>query len=513
MSEKFLIKFFTKLKPLDFKKDKFLLAFYKFYKKEKSDNLFECYIEYITRNSDFKEEERELNLQKLYDDIKTAILAPTKADKPNATYESAYTDSPAEKEVPVAKPVKGPISKTKALDTLSDFIKQSFIITYEDPDKEFDEKDEAFMESTTTNIIDEIQLDGRVLPEPKKDVIFGQRSDMLNIWQNTRQRCQVMIENEQLHRLVSKIFYIDCSKLTSSNVLDSKVVTETKAAKTEKRGIFATPDETPQVVTQASAQAYTQAVIKPVKQQTLNTVLLMTDDRKETILPVENFVACYSDAAYNTMITLSNNHPLQEVTTRVRQKNKSIYICSGSQNICGGNADQGIDVAESMLYMTSSYSISLERALHAFPLKPTEVILCPNVLVFKDTNYKFLDTNLWQKIAVMNMPCKYRPKTNIKDPPQDECEMDPRLYDPKTEMSPSDYDKIKTNLVGSIEASLFFGYDTIIIDDLSISDNWLPAYQIAKIIREVTIMFKGRVREFVICAHKAKSFNVLKLFI
>lgn len=509
MSEKFLIKFFAKLVPADFKKDKFLQAFHKFYKKEKSDNLFECYVEYITRNSDFKEDERDIRLRKLYDDMKTAILAPNTVDKPAATYDTAYTSTG---EVPVqpVKPTTGKISKTKALDTLSDFIKQSFIITYDDPDKEFDEKDEAFMESTTTNIIDEIRSDGRVLPEPKKDVIFGQRSDMLNIWQNTRQRCQVMMENEQLFRLVSKIFYIDCGHFTSCNK-SAAIVPSTSVSK--KQGIFASPDIVPQNVTQVSGKAYVPVAIKPVSQKTMNTVLLTTDDGTETILPVESFVSCYSNATYNTLVTLSNNHPVQEITTRTKQKNKSIYICSGSQNICGGNADQGLDVAESMLYMVSSYSISLERALHAFPIKSTEVILCPNVLVFKDTNYKFLDTSQWQKIAVLMSPGKYRPKTNLKDPPQNDCELDVRLYDLKTEMYAADYDRIKANLVGSIETSLFFGYDTIIIDDLSISDNWLPAHQIAKIIREVAGMFKGRVRELVVCANKSKSFNVLKLYI
>lgn len=518
MSEEFLVKLFKKLKPVDFKKDKFLQAFHKFYKKEKSDNLFECYMEYITRNSDFKEEERELGLRKIHDDIKRAILAPVKKDNVTTTYESAYTTNTQTSTTDTQsastskKITKGPISKTKALDCLSDFIKQSFIITYEDPDKEFDEKDEAFMESTTTNIIDEIHSDGRVLPEPKKDVVFEQRSDMLNIWQNTRQRCQIMMENEQLLKLISKVFYIDCSKLTVSDVATESVIIS-KPIQTEKKGLFVTPDDVPQQVTQKSSKATNYANVKPLVQQSIETVLLMTDNGKETILPIETFVACYTGTVYNTSVTLSNNYPLQEVMARSKQKLKSIYICSGSQNICGGNADQGIDVAESMLYMTSSYSISLEKTLHAFPLKTGEIVLCPNVLVFKDTNYKLLDTNQMQKIAVMNMPCKYRPKTNLKDPPQNDCEMDERLYDPKTEMSIVDYNRIKTNLIGSIETSLFFGYDTIIIDDLSISDNWLPAYQIAKILREVTMMFKGRVREFVVCANRAKSFNVLKLYL
>lgn len=503
MSEKFLIKFFAKLKPADFKKDKFLQAFHKFYRKEKSDSLFECYIEYITKNTDFKEDERDLSLRKLYDDMKAAIMTPT-VGVSTSTYESAYTNETAVINKPATS---GKISKSRALDVLSDFIKQSFIITYDDPDKEFGEKDEAFMESTTCNIIDEIQSDGRALPDPKPDAVFGQRSDMLNIWQNTRQRCMVMMENQQLHRLVSKVFYIDSGVFTDTKTNVSKNVNTQPV----RQGLFVSQDIVPVHVVQKSTQLYTPIAVKPIKQETLSTVLLTTDDGRETILPVENFISCYSNATYNTIISLSNNHPIQEITKQTKLKNKSIYICSGSQNICGGNADQGIDIAESMLYMTSSYSISLEKTLHAFPIKSTEVIICPNVLVFKDTDYKFLDTNHWQKIAVMMAPCKYRPKTNLVQ--QNECEMDVRLYEPGAELSQQDYDRIKTNLVGGIETSLFFGYDTIVIDDLSISDNWLPAHQIAKIIASVVNLFKGRVLEFIICANKAKSFNVLKLYL
>lgn len=492
MSEKFLNKFFAKLTIKDFKKDKFLLAFHKFYRKEKSTSrdLLQCYTEYITRNSDFKEEDRGACLRKLYDDIKNSILEPDKPDKPAETYESAYTDigsisgvdgvagnvDQADKPIKQkGKPTTVKLSKTKALDVLSDFIKQSFIITYEDPEKEYDEKNEDFMNATTTNIIDEIQLDGRKLPVPKKDVVFGQRSVMLGIWQDTRKRCVDLIENPQLFKLLSKMFYLDLSCAVNEE-------------------------------------------LKPVSLATLNTVHLTTDDKKETILPVENFVPNYTLAVYNTATSLSNNHPLQEVLNKSKQKNKSIYICSGSQNICGGNADQGIDVAESMLYMTSSYSVAMERSLHAFPISKTQAILCPNVLIFKDVNYEILPVEKWEKVAVMMTPCKYKPKVKIykadpSDPDQDDCLMDERLYDARTKLTKVDIDRIKSNLIGSIETALFFGYDTIVLDDSGIEDNWLPAHSIAKITKEVVGMFSGRVKEFIICANKSKSFNVFRLYI
>jgi hypothetical protein len=467
MSEKFLNKFFTQLSVDDFKKDKFLLGFYKFYrkeKKEKGSNLFECYTEYITRNKDFDENKRDSCIRDIYDDIKHNMLKPNEIVDPNKIKADPFTEEP------IAKPAitgKVKLKKSKAMAVLSDFIKESFIITNENPDQEYTVLDQEYMENSTTNIVSEILEDGRTLPNPKKDVVFGKRDIMMNIWCDTKKKWEAFQDNKELLELFNKIFFID----TSVFVTESKV---------------------------------------PIKQPHINTIELLTERKKEVILPLEKFVACYSNKNYNTITTLTNNYPLEDLTYQFMLKNKTIYICSGSQNICGGNADQGIDILESMLYMTTTYSITIERANKAFPLTRSQVVVCPNVLIIKDTSYNMLPVNKWKKVSIMNAPCKYKPKTNLVD--QDSNGLDMRLYDSKTELMYADAERIRSCLMGAIETALFLGYDTIILDDRGVEDNWLPAHAIAKIIKSVIGAFRGRLKEVVISVNKANSFNVFKYY-
>lgn len=478
MSEKFLVQLFSKLKEADFKKSKYLIGFYKYYqdeKKKKQDpvTLFECYIEYITRNVEHKDNEKNENLKKLYDDIKKSILKASR----NAEKDDGRK---------VAK-----INMKQVTKILSRFIEDSSIIVYEDPEQEYTEKDEEFMENVTGNIMDdimeEVKKSGRKLPEPKPDIEFGQRNEMLAIWQDTRKKCEELLANEQLANLLTKIFYIDVGKFCSVNK---------PASQSQIDSILLQSDLIPQI----------EHEIKPdgTKSFKVNYV-------KEDILKSNNFASCYSKAKYNTNITLTNNQPIDDLLLFSKKKQKAIYVCSGSQNICGGNADQGINCTESMLYMTSSYSIALEKATHAYPLGATHSIICPNVLVFKDTKYRNLNMSEWQKVAIMNLPCKYKPDTNIKDLFKKDI-VDDRLYATSTTISPEHVTQIKSSLIGGIELALFFGYDTIVLDDRGISDNWIPAHPVARIIKEVMDLFKTRVREFIISVPKSKSFNVMKFY-
>ena len=72
-SEKILIKFFSQIKPEEFKRDTFLESVYQFYVKEKyitdpnnksivklrenPPNLFTCYMDYLLRNKEFNNDQ------------------------------------------------------------------------------------------------------------------------------------------------------------------------------------------------------------------------------------------------------------------------------------------------------------------------------------------------------------------------------------------------------------------------------------------------------------------------
>jgi hypothetical protein len=569
-AEKFLAKFFEKLKASDFAKDKFLEAFYKFYLKEKNSNLFDCYTEYLIRNKQFaNDNEREIEINSLFNELKHAILYGVKRKKTalgfveekdknkNVKLEESDTDddsddsgnknlkttaesktlrniasikpnmskSPAIKSTSAkssklpTKPKTARISSTKtgpnkvqlnkenALKMLSMFIKQSFIVTYEEPDMDMTQEDQEFRENTTDNILDEIvhgkvtydhegrkiTEDARDLPEAKKDVVFGQRSDMMNIWRDTESKCQGLVKNEKLAALVYKIYFINTINVNNARNDDIEYNRDGSLRK----------DAT------ASVDGSVPGSIKiSSKPRSIETVFL---EEIKDLLPIEKFVSRYSNNNYNTVITFVNDQPINQTLTRSKQKLKPIYICAGSQMVLGGNADQGIDTTESMLWMTTTYSSALEKVLHAYPLYANQLILCPNVLVFKDTNYNNLPVPEWQKIAVMNAPCRFRPPTNIQD--LKENEVDARLYDKKTTFAKkTDVIKFKDSLANAIETALFFGYDTIVLDDRAIADNQLPAHQTAKSIKEVIDSFKGRVKEFVISIPKSRSFNVFRYY-
>lgn len=480
-SEKYLIKVFSTLQKKDFYKkkddgtavDQFLYGFYKSFRKEKSDNIFDYYIEYITRNVEFAENEREQKLCNLYDEIKDSLLTDVvdkrAVDDFGKTAINPYGEM---KDSGTVKKTVKVLKKSKVLAVISLFIQQSSILVNENVDDTITTQEQEVHDDTAVAIMKEIAKKVKkgkmTLPEPKPDLVFGQRNEMLNIWQNTYQRIEELKESQKaLVKILKKIYYVD-----STHLLDKQ------------------PEY--------------------VDSEELSTDFPLNGQRVvEIILPSERFTNCYTNTQYSTIIKLSNNHPIEETTMRCRAKNKTIYICSGSQNICGGNADQGLDNAESMLYMTSSYSLSLSKALHAYPLKRTDVIVMPNVLVFKNTSYEQeKDLSKWQRIAVMNAPCVYTPQTNLED--QIRTEFDERLLLPTTKFSDMVVGRVKNGLKSAIETALFFGYDSIVLDDRGIFDNWLPAHHVALIIKDVIFGYRGRVKEFVICAEKSKIFNVFR---
>lgn len=499
-SEKRLRKFFDKLSQVDFSHDRFLKAFYKAFEKEKGQDLFQCYVEYLIRNKEFADDnDKVAELRKLFDDIwdhainfdskseaKTGFItdaerqqsiekagtpqgidpATTKSTTKQSTTKSSTTKKSTVKSAATSssttdQKVVIKLNKKRVLEALSLFIKQSGIVVNEEPDADVTIEDQKFRESTTDNIIFELERDGIKLPEAKKDPELKKRSDMMNIWRHTEKKCQELIENQQLLKIVSKIFFIDTSTVT--------------------RGI----------------------------------ATIATVHSNETIerLPVENIKSMYTNGKYDTIIKLTNTYPIQEALALTVSKQKPIYICTGHQMISGGNADQGIDCTESMLYMTSSYSVALENAIHAYPMRKNQALLCPKVLVFKDTNYNLMPVSEWNSIAVLNAPAKFRPKLNISDASYNTGEADARLFEPNTQFATqAEITMCIENIRGALETALFFGYDTVVLDDHSIADCYSPAHHVAKILKETLNKFSGRFKRVVIAVNKSRSFNVFRYY-
>jgi hypothetical protein len=219
----------------------------------------------------------------------------------------------------------------------------------------------------------------------------------------------------------------------------------------------------------------------------------------EDILPVETITAKYSNISYKTVTKLSIRHPLEETVERWSKKERAVYICAGSQMVLGGNADQGLSVTESALYLTSTYSIALSKVLHAYPLTLKQAIICPNVLVFKDMNYQNLTIDNYQKIAVICAPNKSN-ATVTGD-----------IYSQETKLKSAEiYKEAINSLVGALETALFFGYDSVIIDDRAVDDNKFPVYLAAAVIKHAIGLYKGRFKEIVIAVPKREVFEIFR---
>lgn len=493
-SEIFLQNLFNILTEKHFKNDSNLKSFYSHYKTCLSENpstdLFQCYMSYILRNfeSDVVGKKRQEILDELF---YTIVLEEEPEDQTSYdikertdAYKDVYKKSKKKDRKVDMQNIK--INKKFALKTLSDFISQSGIRIDEDPEqnKECMAEDQEFRDRTTVRIISEIKdEDGRDMPRPQPDRQFGERSIMLEHFNRSQQHImQIRDQQPAIIELVKKWCYLNTVNFQSRQSVVQSLE-------------FSIPKN----------HTLEADVIKQRLEQGI-------DERKdyEVIIPSFPINQCYTNQNYNTTVSLYSSPPIAISAALKKTQKKNIYICTGSQMICGGGADQGLNVKESYLYLTSTYSVTIEKFIHAFPIPIGNIIVCPNVLVFKDVNYNLLQPSDWMKIAVANAPLKFRPTVNIKD--LDTTTYDERLFDKNTFMDTHYVQKIRQNLIGTIEASLFLGYDHIVLDDLGVMENGMPAHQTAAIILEVMQQFKGRVAAFYIAVDKARVFDVFKWY-
>jgi len=484
-SKKFMIKFFAKLKAKDFKSDQFLFGFYKAYEKGKmtqqSLTVFDFYMEYLLRNKNYDVAKKTTEMNRLCDNIKKAIFdppvdSPTMADvKGN---EKPASKMPITKTNGNSKTVK--LNKKFALLTLSDFIKSSCIITYENPEEVRTQHDEDFRVNTTKNIVEEIKTERGELPIAHKDAAFNRRNDMLEIWRDTEHKCIKFIENDIMANILRKVYFIDGSQITLHA-------------------------NTP--ITTLSCDDISQ--VSGDEKKSSSPVIPADDD---DMIPCETIMPSWSHAYYKTIVTVLPTDALTETMHRNKKKIKCALLCAGSQMIPGGSADQGIETNESILYYASSYNLCINQLIMAYPLASSQLLVLPNILVFKDhtkQRYPMLPPIDGQKISVIMTPSIYRPETTIDN--QDKYNIDDRLYLPSTRYKNPNI--IIDQLKATFNTALFFGYDTIVLDDRGIEDFWLPAHHTAQLLAQVISQYKGKFHEIIVAIEKKHLFNVYKKYI
>jgi len=471
---KFMIKLFDKFQKKDFYSDRFLKGFYKSYENERKQNetisLFNYFMEYLLRNIDYDIKDQQKKIDELCKNIKNALLQPKQSNTSNSSNVSN-------------KKKKIKINKKDALKILGDFIKSSCIITYEDPEAISNLYDEKFRAETTKNIIEEIKASGQFIPKAQKDVIFNRRNKMLEIWRDTEYKCIKFIENSRLANVLKKIYFVDGSKINTS---------------------------TENILTLPCLDVLT---INSEIQQILNNPIVdikYFNDKINSSIPIERVTNRHIKNTYNANILVTNQSAIYETKKYNKQQTSTVYICSASQMIPGGAADQGVETNESIIYYTTSYNIGLSQVEMAYPLLETQMLVFPNILLFKDhITYQMLPPEDGQRISIIMSPMTYRPRTNISK--QNQYKIDQRLLLPNCKFQNAEI--ISKRFDAMFNTALFFGYDTIILDDQGVDDFWLPVHHTAELLSLAINKFKNLFKNIIVAIPSETFYPVFKKYI
>jgi len=362
-NEKKLRTVFESLNLDDFKKDAFMENFYNLHKKNKN-NLFDNYINYITRNLENNEIMRNKNIENTKEKIwKDIIKLSEDNDK---------------------KTIK--ITKSNIIVVLSDYIKHSFIIS-EDPSKEQDDNTvlEEMHNINTTFIAKEISTNyGNEKLKSKPDTDYKQKIDIVNLIKETKNKCKKFKQSKpEPAKIIEKCFYIDCSTITS---------------------------------------------ISPnYNFSNINLDFKLCSDSEEVIIDrnfKNNFNKIKEDLNPNKFKVVHNNALNQSIMNKKNNK-KSLYICSGNQIVYGGNANRGEKTTETKLMLMSTYTLSMDTC-NDYPLSNYKLLFLQNVVIFKNNQLEDLETEKWVSIPILISPTVILPQTNINDPSNDH--MDRRLF-------------------------------------------------------------------------------------
>lgn len=253
---------------------------------------------------------------------------------------------------------------------------------------------DTFRSDTTNNLLLEVRKDGITINH-QPDADFKLRNDLLDIWADTEHNCDEFCKSKALETKLKKAWYF--------------------------RGEPTNPITTAELSEDVSSQ-----VVQNIAPQVV----------------------------YSPNIVISKINGLDEIIKR----QSCCYVCSGSRLACGGMSDQGRICAETQLYLRSSYSMAINQYSFAFPLEYKDLIVCPNVIVFKDNNYRNIkEHQKWVRIPVIMCPTKFKPQIQTDIPE-----------------SFADYHLILDILRLALKYAAAFGYSSVFIDDLGYQDNQIP---------------------------------------
>ncbi len=357
----------------------------------------------------------------------------------------------------VGKTVK--VKRSAFLINLSDIIKtyemarvyESNVIDEELKDESDDdnEKKERFHDDLTQKLLNDVINDGRLF-EAKQDEEFARRNFYLSVFQDTENICKSLTENKN-NASLKKVHIINTDNLS----LIKGSVCETLPVGSNK-----------------------------------------------------NVIKCiFDNVSYNTVVSVVNKDPLEEIC-EINDYN-AVYCMAGNQLVPGGNSDQGIYSHETDVYLSTTYSCSIDQSYEYYPLSDNTVILSPFVIVIKDYKKQFERSRSLKNIQIITYGPKYRPSTNIDK--QSHTEFDNRLANESCRYTnPADVEKQYTNV---FKVAMFFNYDTVVLDDRGIETFWLPIHHTAQILSNVIKTHMNRFKRIIVAVKNPYVYEIFRMII
>jgi hypothetical protein len=344
------------------------------------------------------------------------------------------------------------INKNEGIIVLSEFIKQSFM-NIKDIHLDDMEYNQELHEKNISFILNEIKSEGRNLPKPKTNQIFQQRNKLMEIMNDTYVRCeQLQKTHKELVEYISKVCIINIDDFKSTKTIQNPININSM----------------------------------DIEINNTNPLCMIYQNNNKNIQNIKKL-----KTKNKCKVSVLNKKPSYSSIT-----DNQIYICSGSCFTNGGNAEQGIYNKESDLYLNSTYSITFNNSSILYPILNNYVLLCPNVIFFKSSEYKILDIKKWYKISVLINPAPFRP---IKDL---DIYSDSSIGDLKYAF----LDKIYS-CIDICDALI---YDEIILDDFGAEENQIPIVDILYIYNSIIKKYKNNFKYINICVENQKIYSIIK---
>lgn len=436
-TDKFFKAFFAKLNEKDFNYDEDLKHFYKLYKSnyKTTDHLLDFYKHYIMRNKEYNETE----VSNLMDQIKDKMLNPT----------DDSDDGPRFKSVTTGGKVKITLDEQHALSVLSDYIKISFIRMVDNPD-ETTQQDEEFHTSVTNLIAEEIIQAVGNLPTATKDVEFGARNHMLELWKPTENHFSYLQEKmEPIFTIVKKVFFFDAATID-----------------------------------------FNKPSIKTIE----------AGEKDDPLPAVEIMPSRYRQMEFTCEIIFSQRSSLSET---YNSKDTHCMINPGSRLGPCGNSDQGSVTIETPLYYCTTYWLSINEILPAYSLADNQFAFSPKTLVFRDPSvldYPMLDHAAITNIKVLTCPPVFRPAITSAD-----------LYAVGTRYIKPD--TITEHIDNIFRTVLFLGFHSVIFSDHGVEDYHHPVHHLAEIFATVIKKYKPQFKQIIFALDKPAVYKIFRLYI